>query len=202
MNGPLSKDHMHDFQTEHASLAASCLWSPMWYDGMLIPNCPFTVVDERPPDTNIEYALLSSVHKPNTLLSRSELSVAMPVHSLIGTKLADEVQNCLPRFHFEVPHHPLKLLIYDAEDSEISSRTSMGAWKQQPISRSDLPNGTQVIGTMMVYKAKADKHGMLSKIKARLVLLGNQQKSLGLTRADAYSPVMKAVTLRIFLTLY
>ena len=107
----------------------------------------------------------------------------MPVHSLIGTKLADEVQNCLPRFHFEVPHHPLKLLIYDAEDSEIDSLTSMGAWKQQPISRSDLPNGTQVIGTMMVYKAKADKQGMLSKIKARLVLLGNQQKLLGLTRA-------------------
>ena len=43
---------------------------------------------------------------------------------------------------------------------------------------------------------------MLSKIKARLVLLSNQQKALGLTRADAYSPVMKCITFRTFLARY
>ena len=56
---------------------------------------------------------------------------------------------------------------------------------------------------MTVYKAKADREGMLAIIKARLVLLGNQQKKLQmLTRADSYSPVMKMITFRIFLCRY
>ena len=101
------------------------------------------------------------------------ISVAMPAHSLIGTRHADEVQNSLPRFHFEVPNHPLKLLIYAAEDKEFASLRGMNAWDEEPISRTTLADNVEIIGTMMVYKAKSDRAGMLSLIKARLVLLGN-----------------------------
>jgi hypothetical protein len=169
MPSPLDKANMRDMHAEQANSVTSCLWSPLWFDGMLLPDCPFALEETRPADTNLEYACLSSVYTANTMPNRSTVSVAMPVHNLIGTRLADEVQNCLPRFHFEVPNHPLKLLIYKAEDSEIESLQGMDAWKLEPISRSSLPADTEVIGTMMVYKAKADELGMLAKIKARLV---------------------------------
>ena len=115
---------------------------------MLLPDCLFTVVDELPEIVDLEYAYVSTTFKHNSLLNRSMISVAMPAHSLVGTRHADEVQNSLPRFHFEVPNHPLKLLIYAAEDKEFASLRGMDAWDEEPISRGTLADNVEIIGTI------------------------------------------------------
>jgi hypothetical protein len=42
MKQPITKSLMQDTQREHANNINSCMWSPMWFDGMLLPDCPFS----------------------------------------------------------------------------------------------------------------------------------------------------------------
>ena len=57
--------------------------------------------------------------------------------------------------------------------------------------------GDNSIGTMFVLKAKSDQDGRLSRIKARLTVMGNQETQDLLS----YAPVMLLTTMRLLIAM-
>jgi hypothetical protein len=71
--------------------------------------------------------------------------------------------------------YALAPLIKAAEKTHLESHKKMGSWFQ--ISKNDpRAKHQQIIGCMWVYVYKTDKHGRFVKIKARLVVRGDQQQ--------------------------
>jgi len=60
--------------------------------------------------------------------------------------------------------------------------------------------GTNVIGCKWVYKIKRKSDGSLDRYKARLVAKGFKQR-YGIDYEDTFSPVIKAATIRVILSL-
>ncbi|KAL2239868.1 UNVERIFIED_CONTAM: Retrovirus-related Pol polyprotein from transposon RE1 [Sesamum indicum] len=82
-----------------------------------------------------------------------------------------------------------------AMNEEIQALEKNQTWKLTP-----LPPGKRAIGNKWVYKVKLRADGSIERYKARLVAKGYNQVE-GVDYIESFSPVAKAVTVRLFLTL-
>ncbi|KAL0438756.1 UNVERIFIED_CONTAM: Retrovirus-related Pol polyprotein from transposon RE2 [Sesamum latifolium] len=83
----------------------------------------------------------------------------------------------------------------EAMKAEIHALEKNNTWKLTP-----LPAGKRTIGYKWVFKTKLRTDGRVERYKARLVAKGYNQVE-GIAYTDSFSPVAKAVTVRLFLTL-
>jgi Reverse transcriptase (RNA-dependent DNA polymerase) len=59
----------------------------------------------------------------------------------------------------------------------------------------------EIVGTTWVFRRKRKPDGTVTKLKARLVVRGDQQKQVGTTIDETYAPVVEWSTIRLLLTL-
>ena len=76
---------------------------------------------------------------------------------------------------------------------EIQALEKNGTWTVE-----DLPVGKRAIGSKWVYKIKYNSDGSIERCKARLVILGNNQKE-GIDYHETFAPTAKMATIRTFL---
>src|SRR6266508_4358749 len=82
-----------------------------------------------------------------------------------------------------------------AMDEEIGTLGKMGTWKLE-----DLPTDRNPVGCKWVFLRKRDKHGQITKYKARLVAQGFSQKpGTDYSNDGTFAPVMQFETLRTLL---
>ena len=80
-----------------------------------------------------------------------------------------------------------------AVTDEITAYEENGTWKIET-----LPPGKTALGCKWVFQLKFNADGTLSRYKARLVVLGNNQTK-GADYTETFAPVAKMVTIRAFL---
>lgn len=80
-------------------------------------------------------------------------------------------------------------------DSEYAALVKNKTWHLVPPQR-----GKNIIGCKWVYKIKSKADGTLDRYKARLVAKGFKQR-YGIDYEDTFSPVVKAATIRVILSL-
>ncbi|KAL0406494.1 UNVERIFIED_CONTAM: Retrovirus-related Pol polyprotein from transposon RE1 [Sesamum latifolium] len=97
-----------------------------------------------------------------------------------------------PRSFAEAVTHPEWR---DAMKHEIQALEKNHTWRLTP-----LPAGKNAIGCKWIYKTKLKADGSVDRYKARLVAKGFNQIE-GIDYTESFSPVAKAVTVRIFLVL-
>jgi hypothetical protein len=92
-------------------------------------------------------------------------------------------------------HHPFRPLIARSEAKELQDMTHLPVCgPPQPCT----PDIT-VIRLLWVYRVKPDTIGNVDQIKARLTMMGNLERNIGLTRLDATAPVARPITFRLLL---
>lgn len=82
-----------------------------------------------------------------------------------------------------------------AMQTEIRALEDNGTWIMEK-----LPPGKRALGSQWVYKIKYNSDGSVERLKARLVALGNHQRS-GIDYNETFTPVAKMVTVRAFLAI-
>jgi hypothetical protein len=83
-----------------------------------------------------------------------------------------------------------------AIEREISMLTDMNTYT--PVRKQDVPKHCQIIQSKMDLKMKLDTRGQLTKLKARLVALGNLEWA---SIRDTYAPTVNAKTINLILAL-
>ena len=80
-----------------------------------------------------------------------------------------------PKRHHDLKKHPLAEWFLKAEKEHLESHNTMDSWTE--ISREDQQaRGRQVLDCMWVYTYKFNTQGALARVKARLVVRGDQQR--------------------------
>ena len=178
---------------DSAVLSSPLDWIPVAYDGLLVPSCQFTLFDETKFAVRADGSAQRLTQQYGGFTHDSRYHVAfLTSEDLIGKVLAQEVD--IPKYHFGLGDHPLRPLCEQAMQKELATLIRRGVFGQGRPPLKDEP----VIGTMFVLKAKSDASGLLSQIKARLTVLGNQEKQDSLS----YSPVMLLASMRLLLSLH
>jgi hypothetical protein len=80
-------------------------------------------------------------------------------------------------------------------DFEYHALVRNNTWRLVP-----RPAGKNIIGSRWVFKVKRKSDGTLDRNKTRLVAQGHKQR-YGIDYEDTFSPVVKAATIRIILSL-
>ena len=83
----------------------------------------------------------------------------------------------------------------DAMDAEYQALLKNQTWHLVP-----RPKGKNIIGCKWVYKVKRKSDGTIDRYKARLVAKGFKQR-YGIDYEDTFSPVVKAATIRLILSI-
>jgi hypothetical protein len=168
-------------------------WIPISYDGLLVPSCPFTLFDSSMFTVRADGSAQRLTQQHGGFTHDPKYHVAfLTSEDLIGKVLAEDVD--IPKYHFGLGQHPLRPLCEEAMRVELGTLCRKGVFGQgRPARADEVP-----IGTMFVLKAKSDAAGLLSQIKARLTVLGNQEKQ----DLESYSPVMLLTTMRLMLSLH
>ncbi len=83
----------------------------------------------------------------------------------------------------------------DAMQLEIASLREKGTYTLE-----DKPPNVRLLGVKWVFSVKADKHGVIERFKARLVVKGFMQRE-GIDFDDVFAPVSRHATLRAFLAM-
>jgi hypothetical protein len=79
----------------------------------------------------------------------------------------------LPVYAHNVNNHPFKVLIKETKELHLESHRQMGSWSI--ISAiNQRARDQQILGFIWVYTYKTDKYGRFVKIKARLIVRGDQ----------------------------
>jgi hypothetical protein len=78
----------------------------------------------------------------------------------------------LPKAHRDLRNHPLAAEFKTAEKVHLQSHHETRSWREVPKSEG---HGRQLLDSMWVYVYKFNKHGQFAKVKARLVIRGDQQ---------------------------
>lgn len=74
----------------------------------------------------------------------------------------------------DLSSHALADRFRRAQEEHLRSHATMGTWEEIP-----RPKGVKVLDCMWIYVYKLDKHGYLTKCKARLVIRGDQEEYTG-----------------------
>ena len=168
-------------------------WIPIAYNGLLVPSCSFSLLDDDHFQRHSTSTPSKLSQQHGGLTADSKYHVALLTSAdLVGKVLAEDLD--IPKYHFSIKDHPLKPLCHQSMRKEMDTLTGRSVFGQGRPSF----DGEAVIGTMFVLKAKSDADGLLSKIKARLTVLGNQEKQDLLS----YSPVMLLTSMRLLLSLH
>ena len=118
-----------------------------------------------------------------------------PTMQLIETMFACDVERILPRHWHQTKGHPLESFLQLAEIKELQDCCNRGVFGEPE----EITEDMVAIGLMWVYAIKQyDASGLFRKFRARITLLGNQEKHL-LDKILAYAPVAQAVTARLMI---
>ena len=80
-------------------------------------------------------------------------------------------------------------------EEDLASLQEKGTWVLEP-----KPQGARAMGVKWVFALKQDKHGVLERFKARLVVKGFMQRE-GVDFKEVFTPVSKHATQRVFLAM-
>ena len=150
-------------------------------------------------DVEMHYCTAVWVHGQLSNGSPIEINSVSTVttESLVGKVKAEDI--VLPRFYPQLADSEYSGLIDQAMINEYQTIVNQGTLSE-PM---ELPEGHKAYPTLWVLKAKADVDGWFSKLKARLTLRGDiVSKSLDISKAEAYAPVMDFATLRLLLAMH
>jgi hypothetical protein len=89
---------------------------------------------------------------------------------------------------------------FEAMDAEINALLDKSTFRLVPRAIATDRN-KEIVGTTWVFKRKRKPDGTIIKLKARLVVRGDQQKQVGQDRSSTYSPVVAWSTVRLLFTL-
>ncbi|KAF6517865.1 hypothetical protein HZS61_008144 [Fusarium oxysporum f. sp. conglutinans] len=101
----------------------------------------------------------------------------------------------LPSSHMQIKSHPYRDAILKAEKAHLQSHKQSNSWEE--VAKS-MARGRQILGCHWVYTYKLDKHGRLVKIKARLVIRGDQQDK---DERDTYAATLAGMSFRTLVAL-
>lgn len=103
-----------------------------------------------------------------------------------------------PQSRRELRNHPMAELFKQAERDHLKSHSDMGSWKEVE-RREPQRKRHRVLDCKWVYVYKFDKHGRFLKVKARLVVRGDQQtKTLDM---DTYAATLAGRSFRTIMAL-
>lgn len=91
-------------------------------------------------------------------------------------------------------------LWYQAMDDELNALFDKNTFIKVDRSVATSKNA-EIVGTTWVFRRKRKPDGTVTKLKARLVVRGDQQKTVGRTVDETYAPVVEWSTVRLLLTL-
>ncbi|KAG7542180.1 Reverse transcriptase RNA-dependent DNA polymerase [Arabidopsis thaliana x Arabidopsis arenosa] len=193
-----------------------------------VPDSPAAVPDSRPaaavPDLNHDRESVSnaenSVSEPEKLgfgyrKKQPPVKLADYVTSLVYTPSPSAtpypIDNYISSSQFSDKYQAFVLAITSGHEpvtyqeaitdenwryavkDEIEALEENGTWTVET-----LPEGKKPIGCKWVFRLKFNADGTLERHKARLVVLGNNQKE-GIDYAETFAPVAKMITVRAFL---
>ncbi|KAL0404350.1 UNVERIFIED_CONTAM: Retrovirus-related Pol polyprotein from transposon RE1 [Sesamum radiatum] len=157
-------------------------------------SCPLPIVPGVYDNTHSEPVVIeSSIQSSPVVVYTPKNHSASPLvvipHSTTLDSSPLPIVSHLPK---EATQHPEWRA---AMEVEIQALETNQTWKLTP-----LPAEKKAIGCKWVYKTKLRADGSVERYKTRLVAKGYNQVE-GIDYTDSFSPVAKAVTMRLFLTL-
>ncbi|KAF5669761.1 retrotransposon hobase [Fusarium circinatum] len=101
----------------------------------------------------------------------------------------------LPSSHTNIKSHPYRDAIQRAEEAHLESHKLSRSWTEVAKTTA---KGHRILGCHWVYVYKLDKHGRFLKIKARLVVRGDQQAKDG---RDTYAATLAGMSFRVLMAI-
>ncbi|KAL0313544.1 UNVERIFIED_CONTAM: Retrovirus-related Pol polyprotein from transposon TNT 1-94 [Sesamum radiatum] len=158
-----------------------------------IPSIEVNIIVEFCDAVFIEDVFSMKIGVPSSVsLDDSLASTSIPEHVEKMTNVAVN-PSCTSLTHEESDEPRRKAKQWkEAAKSEIDSIVSNGTWELV-----DLPSECTTIGCKWIFKKKLKPDRSVVKFKARLVAEGFKQKE-GIDYFDAYSPIARLTTIRVF----